>query len=427
MKKSITCVAALLLAILTACGDVAAPTDTTKGSATDAPAVTSPIVTSPTDRTTSASPETTKSPETSGKPETTKSPETSGKPETTKSPETSGKPETTKSPETSGKPETTESPTTSDKPTTTEPPQTADTPTPATPLSAMEFAERRILYTLETVTLSTADGQQVAVLGANCTVLAVKTEDGAEKILYRGWLCEMNENAFTSEVPVSILAKQNELGGIYYPSGDRLVAVDAGHQGTAMKDKEPLGPGSTELKAMISSGTAGVSTRIAERELNLRVSMLLRDELLSRGYSVLMIRESHDVTISNAQRALIANAYGADAFVRVHANGSTDSTVRGAMTICQTEDNPYNGELYGESFALSECILDEYCAVTGIKRNNVWRTDTMTGINWATVPVTIVEMGYMSNAEEDELMATDAFRKSAAIGIANGLDAFFKR
>ena len=62
---------------------------------------------------------------------------------------------------------------------------------------------------------------------------------------------------------------------------------------------------------------------------------------------------------------------------------------------------------------------------TGIQKNNVWVTDTMTGINWAETPVTIVEMGYMSNAEEDELMATDAFRRTAAVGMANGLDAYF--
>ena len=95
------------------------------------------------------------------------------------------------------------------------------------------------------------------------------------------------------------------------------------------------------------------------------------------------------------------------------------------MTICQTETNPYNGELFDQSYALSAVMLDEYCAATEIKKNNVWKTDTMTGINWATVPTTIVEMGYMSNAVEDQRMATDAFRKNAALGIANGVSAFF--
>lgn len=104
-----------------------------------------------------------------------------------------------------------------------------------------------------------------------------------------------------------------------------------------MNGKEPLGPGSETLKKMLSTGTQGVATRIPEYVLNLEVSLRLRNELISRGYGVVMIRESHSVTLSNSQRAKIANAYGADIFIRVHANGSTDRTVRGAYGICMTE------------------------------------------------------------------------------------------
>ena len=254
--------------------------------------------------------------------------------------------------------------------------------------------------------------------------MLVQTEDYAV-ILYRDTLYLTYPHLLTEQVPAQVQAIRDQLGGIYYPCGEILVAIDAGHQGKAMKDKEPLGPGSDEMKAMVSSGTQGISTKIPERELNLQVSLLLRDELISRGYSVLMIRESHDVTISNVQRAKLANAYQADAFIRIHANGSTDQTARGGFTICQTPKNPYNGDLHAESRRLSDCILAEYIAETGIRRRSVWETDTMTGINWAEIPVTILEMGYMTNPEEDELMATDAFRQSAAVGIANGMDAFF--
>ena len=180
------------------------------------------------------------------------------------------------------------------------------------------------------------------------------------------------------------------------------------------------------MKAKVSSGTQGVSTGIPEYELNLAVSLYLKEELLSRGYEVIMIRETNDIDISNVERAKIANEADADAFVRVHADSSTNSSAKGVMTICQTPQNPYNSEWYPESRRFSELVLEEVVAATGAKERFVWETDTMTGINWTTVPTTILEMGFMSNAEEDELMATEEYRRKIAVGVANAIDRYLK-
>lgn len=210
-------------------------------------------------------------------------------------------------------------------------------------------------------------------------------------------------------------------------SNGRKVAIDPGHQGPGADTggTEPLGPGSEEMKDKFASGTQGVYTGVPEYELTLAVSMQLQEELKTRGYEVIMTREDNDTAVSNVERAQIAAENGAQILVRIHADGSEDNSANGAMTMIPSADNPYVGQLHEESSRLGEEIINAYCQATGIKNNGVRLYDNMTGINWSTVPVTILEMGFMTNQSDDERMQDPEMQKNMVQGIANGIDAYF--
>lgn len=207
------------------------------------------------------------------------------------------------------------------------------------------------------------------------------------------------------------------------------VAIDPGHQGSwvDMSDQEPLGPGSSEMKAKASTGTSGWYTGIPEYQLNLDISLALQEELQSRGYAVVMTRTDNDTAISNAERATKAYQEGGNIYVRIHANGSEDTSVKGALAMVPSSENPYVGHLAGDSYTLGECILNAYCEETGFGNLGVQYYDNMTGINWSQIPVMILEMGFMTNESDDTAMADADMRVRMVKGIANGIDRYFGR
>lgn len=211
------------------------------------------------------------------------------------------------------------------------------------------------------------------------------------------------------------------------PEMKRIVAIDAGHQRQGNSQQEPVGPGASETKAKVTSGTSGEYSGLAEYELNLIVAKKLRDLLEARGYEVVMIRETHDVDISNRERAQVANTSGAQVFVRIHADSSTNTSANGASTLYPGENNPYVSALSRDSQRLSEAIVAHISDSTGCNNRGAIVRDDMSGINWCEIPVSIVEMGFMSNPEEDARLGTEEYQTKVAEGIADGIDEYFGR
>lgn len=226
---------------------------------------------------------------------------------------------------------------------------------------------------------------------------------------------------------IMIMFSMTLLMGTTSLAAQKTIVIDAGHQTRGNSSLEPNGPGSSTKKAKVTGGASGVATHLPEYKLNLQVAKKLRKELEARGYKVIMVRTKNNVNISNVERAQVANKAKADALIRIHANSSDSSAVSGALTIAPTSQNRYlTKKVIKSSTKLSDIVLKKFCKATGAKNRGIMKTDTMTGINWCKVPVTIVEMGFMSNPSEDRKMASASYQSKIVKGISDGVDAYFK-
>lgn len=207
--------------------------------------------------------------------------------------------------------------------------------------------------------------------------------------------------------------------------GKYKVAIDAGHQLRGDSSTEPEGPGSKTRKAKVAGGATGAATGVPEYQLTLDIAKKLRKELLDRGYEVYMVRTKNNVNISNKKRAVNSNKSGSDIYIRLHGDSSTSSSAKGASALYPSKSNPYVGSLSKKSLKLSKKLLDSYCKKTGINNRGCIIRDDLTGTNWSKIPVTLIEMGFMSNHSEDKKMQKKAFQNKMAKGLADGIDAYF--
>ena len=210
-----------------------------------------------------------------------------------------------------------------------------------------------------------------------------------------------------------------------------MVAIDASHQGADadLTEEEPVGPGSETMIKGFSEGISGTATGLEENELNLEVATKLKDILEERGYEVFMTREDADTQLSEVERAELVNASDAQILISLHANGGDDSSERGACAQAPSYENPYitDTDLVKKSNALGDIVLQAYCDKTGLTDKGLYNIDSRAQINWSKIPVIVLEMGFMSNTEDDTYMAEDTNQQKMAEGIADGIDLYFGR
>ena len=205
-----------------------------------------------------------------------------------------------------------------------------------------------------------------------------------------------------------------------------VIVIDPGHQAKANLEQEPIGPDARETKYKVTGGTTGVVTRKPEYVLTLEASNLLKDHLEKKGFQVILTRTSHDVDISNQERAEIANRHGADLFVRLHADGSESAETSGFSVLVPAKDNPYTAAIYEDSYRAAQTVLTYISKEIPIHQNGLFFRNDMSGFNWSKVPVILPEIGFMTNPEEDKKLSDEVYLTHVMELLASGIEEYVK-
>lgn len=175
-----------------------------------------------------------------------------------------------------------------------------------------------------------------------------------------------------------------------------LVVIDAGH---GAHDPGTISPGG-----------------IQEKNINLRVAAKVANLLEQRGIGVVMTRWK-DEYIEKDERAAIANRRNADLFVSIHSDSAPSSSAQGFTVYVATAAS---ADAYRAAHAINQAMEK-----TGMNNRGVREEDYRVLVQ-TDGPAVLIELGYLSNAQDAARLADDSFRDRLAQAIADGIQAFLK-
>jgi len=207
---------------------------------------------------------------------------------------------------------------------------------------------------------------------------------------------------------------------VFAVSPTPLVCLDPGH-GTIPavgRQTEPIGPGSSVSKIKDGGGAPG------EAPVALAIALRTRALLQRDGYRVAMTRTGPTYAGGNIARAQFCNVRHAALMIRIHADGSTDSSQHGVKTLVPALHRGWTDDIYARSLRAGRAVQSSVVRATGAKNVGILFRSDLTGFNWADVPAILVETGFMTNPAEARLLRSPPYQVRVARGLAAGAQAF---
>lgn len=204
-----------------------------------------------------------------------------------------------------------------------------------------------------------------------------------------------------------------------------LIVIDPGHGKFISFDKEPNAPGSSVMKTKSVVGAVGNVSHVAERDINLIVAVQLRNLLKEAGYQVIMTRVDNATNPSNIERVTIANDANADLMIRIHNDSSINPDLHGSSVLVPGNVG-YAGPIVDVSRQYGTLILKTLIDHVGMAERGIITRKDQTGFNWSKVPVITVEMGFLSNAEEEQNLIDPTYQTRLANALFLGIQRCFR-
>lgn len=229
-------------------------------------------------------------------------------------------------------------------------------------------------------------GTQLAVIGKQGEWYQVSLPDGKAAFVAE-WVVSSEETIAEDEQPeVPEQRKKGTLNGV-------TIVLDPGHGGN-------------------DGGTVGVR-KTEEKDLTLKTAEILSHHLNAAGAEVVMTRQS-DTYVDLRKRVANSHQAGADAFISIHYDSTDDSTVSGFTSYYQHDYQKELAEYLNSGLSDKLTLHDR-----GVQHGNylVLRENRQ--------PAILVELGFLSNFNEERVLTTNQFREQAALGLYNGLINYF--
>lgn len=227
-----------------------------------------------------------------------------------------------------------------------------------------------------------------------------------------------NQNSGYTQAKPNEVVNQNPLSNI-------TIVLDPGHASNSNLEKEKQSPESNIMKIKDGGGAEGAITKTPEYKICMNVALKLKEELKAKGFNVIMTKEDDTLSLGNIERAEIGNKNNANLVIRLHADSADVSSVNGASILVPEAINSNTKAIYDQSKLYGKTIIDTFCEETNAKNRGVSERSDMTGFNWSKVPVVLMEMGFLSNPEEDKLLSSKDYQDKCANALAKAIEKCF--